>query len=213
MANMAIEEKEGWNPLLDQRVFRSANQAWEIYGQYRFDISPRTFQTFIGKEKDCPPRPDGKLYVEDIEIFATSRGWPPAPSFVVWRPLQGGGGGSDSDPRNDWGAVFQREKALKAQLDREEAQIEMDKKRKALIPVKEYEQRLAAAAAIVGNEAEAFVYDNVREIIFMCAGNPEKEDSLREYLLEKVRRWLHAFSAPQEYELEYVDEEHEGGGA
>ena len=79
-----------------------------------------------------------------------------------------------------------------------------------MLPRSEYEQRLAAAAAVVGTAAETFVYDSVREIIYRCEGNPEKEDSLREYLLEEVRKWLHAFSPPADYVVEFVEDDEEG---
>ena len=199
------QTQKGWCPLTGQRVFKSANQAWEIYGQYRFDVSPRSFMTYVGKNKVCRPRSDGRLYVEDIEMIAQSRAWPPASSFVRGAPTGGEGGSAQEDM--DLGAEYQLEKVLKARIDRESAEIDLAKKRKEVLLVSEYEQRLAAAAAIVGTEAETFVYDNVREIIHLCDGNPEKEDSLREYLLDKVRGFLHAFSRPTDYQVEFVDEE------
>jgi hypothetical protein len=95
---------------------------------------------------------------------------------------------------------------LLARLDREDREIDLAKKRKELLPVREYEQRLAAAAAVIGTEAETFVYDSVREIIHLCDGKPEKEDSLREYLLGKVRAWLHAFSQSVDYQVELMED-------
>lgn len=204
MTETADQTQKEWCPLVGQRVFKSANQAWEIYGQYRFSVSQRTFNTYVGKNKLCPPRSDGSYYVEDIEIIAESKGWAPTSSFV--RGAQQGGEGEAAAYNSDIGAEIQKEKLLKARLEREDLEIDIAKKRKELLPVKDYEQRLAAAAAIVGNEAETFVYDNVREIIHLCGGKPEKEDSLREYLLEKVRGWLHGFSRPVSWELEFTED-------
>ena len=105
---MALQEKTdepGWCPLTGQRVFRSALKAWEIYGQYRFSVSQRNFLTYVGKGKACPPRSDGSLYVEDIEMIAQSRAWPPASSFVRGAPTGGEGGRSPEEM--DLGAEYQ----------------------------------------------------------------------------------------------------------
>jgi hypothetical protein len=199
---MGRDEESGWNPLTGMREFRSAHEAWQIYGRFRFAVSQRTFLTYVGKEKSCAPGPDGKYHVGDIELFAQAQAWPPAPSFG--RGFQKGGeGGSDKD--SDKGARLATERIKKLELENKLTQMEVEKKAGELLPKREYEQRLAAAAAVVGIEAETFVYDSVREIIHQCEGKPEKEDSLREYLLEKVRRWLHAFAQAQSYIVELDD--------
>jgi hypothetical protein len=207
--SISKEIVSGWNPLTGKRVFKSAHEAWQIYGQYRFAVSARTFQTYVGKHKACAPRPDGKLYVEDIEMLAKAEAWAPAPSFV-WG-AQKGGEGEVSKEELEIGAKMQLEKLKGMEMDNEERRIKLGKELRELLPVKEYEQRLAAAAAIVGTEAETFVYDNVREIIHLCDGKPEKENSLREYLLGKVKVWLNAFSRSVDYEVTFEEESAEGG--
>ena len=192
----------GWNPLTGKRIFKSAREAWLIYGKYRFSVSPRTFYTYVGKKGDCPPRADGCFYVEDIEIIAQSRAWAPTSSFV--QGVQPGGEGGSSSINNDQGFKLQAAKIRQAEAEAELKEMELARKRRELMPRSEYEQRLAAAGAVVGTEAETFVYDKVREIIHVCEGKPEKEDSLREYLLREVRTWLHAFSRPVDYEISFL---------
>lgn len=194
----------GWNPYTGQRVFRSARQAWMIYGKYRFSISERTFYTYVGYGKLCPPRPDTSFYVEDIEIFAQSQAWPLTSLFVRGEKK---GGEGESGPDYEINEKIQIDKWRKIKADADSAEIDVRKKLGELLPRSEYEQRLAAAAAVVGTEAETFVYDNVREIIHLCGGNPDKEDSLREFLLDKVRGWLHAFSANEVYEVDFIDDD------
>ena len=108
MTETADQTQKEWCPLVGQRVFKSANQAWEIYGQYRFSVSQRTFNTYVGKNKLCPPRSDGSYYVEDIEIIAESKGWAPTSSFV--RGAQQGGEGEAAAFNSDIGAEIQKEK-------------------------------------------------------------------------------------------------------
>ena len=193
----------GWNPYTGQRIFRSARAAWLIYGQHRFSVSERTFYTHVGKGKGCPPREDGQLYVEDIEFIAQSQAWPVASLFV--RPsLTGGEGESGED--FEVGAEYQKHRARKMKAEADMTEAERDRKLRELMPRSDYEKRLAAAAAVVSNGLETLVYDNVREIIHLCGGNPEKEDSLREYLLEKIRRTLHAFSYQSLYAVHLVDD-------
>ncbi len=174
-----------------------------VYGQHRFSVSERTFYNYVGHGKACPARPDGQFCVEDIEIIAKVQAWPPASLFV--RGAQPGGEGGASPKELDIGAEIQAEKLEILKINRRAAEVDLQKKIKEVLPRKDFEQRLAAAAAIVGNEADVFVYDNVREIIHVCGGKPENEDSLREYLLGKVRGWCHAFSRPMEYEVEFED--------
>lgn len=190
----------GWCPLTGQRSFRSGNAAWEGYGQHRFAISKRTFLTWVGKGKACPPRSDGFCHVEDIEMFSKSKAWPPAPSFAGG--VQKGGEGGESPEEIEYGAMYQREKALKEAILREKEEISLKKMKGELLPRAEYEQRLAAAAIVVGTAAETWAYDKAREVIHQCEGNPAKEDEVREFLLREVRAWLHAFSVPREYLVE-----------
>ena len=194
-----------WDPIFGQRVFRSARQAWMVYGKYRFSVSERNFYNYVGSGKACPPRADDKFYVEDIELVAKSQAWPLAFAFV--RGAQKGGEGEARTEDLDLNVRIQEEKLKKLQIETESAEIDLAKKRKELLPRSEYEQRLAAAAAVVGTEAETFVYDKVREIIHVCGGEPEKEDSLREYLLKEVRTWLHAFSRAADYDVALIEEE------
>lgn len=202
MAQGYEQPAAGWNPLTGKRVFKSAREAWLIYGQYRFSVSERTFYNYVGKEKDCRSRPDGSFYVEDIEIIAQSHAWAPAPLFV-WGVQQGGEGGN-AEKNNDQGVRLQAAKIRQAEAEAELKEGELKRKRRELIPRSEYEQRLAAAAAIVGVKVEIFAYDKVREIIHMCDGDPAKEDSLREYLLKEGRAWLHSFSRAADYDVSLV---------
>lgn len=195
----------GWDPICGQRVFRSARQAWMVYGKYRFSVSERSFYNYVGSGKACPPRVDDRFYVEDIELVAKSQAWPLAFAFV--RGAQKGGEGEGRTEDLDLNIRIQEEKLRRLQIDTESAEMDLAKKRKELLPRSEYEQRLAAAAAVVGIEAETFVYDKVREIIHVCSGEPEKEDSLREYLLKEVRTWLHAFSRAADYDVALIEDE------
>ena len=61
---------------------------------------------------------------------------------------------------------------------------------------------LAAAAVVASTGLEAFVYDSVREIIHLCGGTLEKEDALREFMLERVKDCLNGFSEAFEYDVE-----------
>lgn len=193
--------ESGWSPLTGQRAFKSAREAWLVYGQYRFSVSERTFYSRVGKGKDCPPGPDGLFHVEDIEIIAQVRAWPPAPAFVVG--VRQGGEGEAAELDLDVGAEFQLERLKRARFETQLAELEVKRKLKEVLPRAVFEERMAAAAAVVGNEAEVFVYDNVREIIELCGGKAEKEVDLREFLLGKVRGWLHAFSLPANYIVEF----------
>lgn len=94
----ADETRPGWCPLTGQRTFRSANQAWEIYGQYRFSVAKRTFLSWVGKDKLCAPGEDGLYHVEDIEIISKARGWPPTPSFAGG--VTQGGRGETARPKS-----------------------------------------------------------------------------------------------------------------
>lgn len=201
-----LENADGsWDPIFGQRVFRSARQAWMIYGKYRFSVSERNFYNYVGSGKACPPREDDKFYVEDIELVAKAQAWPLAFAFV--RGAQKGGEGEGRTEDLDLNIRIQEEKLKKLQIETESAEIDLAKKRKELLPRSEYEQRLAAAAAVVGIEAETFVYDKVREIIHVCSGEPEKENSLREYLLKEVRTWLHSFSRAADYDVALIEDE------
>lgn len=203
----AKNEEKGWNPLTGLRTFRSGNAAWEGYGKYRFAISQRTFLTWVGKKKACPPRADGLCYVEDIEIFSESKGWPPTPSFAG--PYQKGGAGEASEEQLKCGEMRERERALRERIAREKEQILLDKLKGKLLPREELEQQLAAAAVAVSTAAEAWAYDKARELIHVCDGNAALEDTVREYLLREVRLWLNAFSVPREYLVELQAEEPE----
>ena len=164
--------QDGWNPLTGRREFRSANQAWDMYGQYRFGIAKRTFLNYVGKEKRCRPRPDMTYHVEDIEKFSISEGWPPAPAFARLAPQGERGGNADA---TCYGEMYQMEKALTQRAVRQAKELEVDRKLKRLIPRELYEQSLAAAAVVTSTGLEAFVYDSVREIIHLCGGTLEKE--------------------------------------
>ena len=201
--------QDGWNPLTGRREFRSANQAWDMYGQYRFGIAKRTFLNYVGKEKRCRPRPDMTYHVEDIEKFSISEGWPPAPAFARLAPQGKRGGSADA---TCYGEMYQMEKALTQRAVRQAKELEVDRKLKRLIPRELYEQSLAAAAVVTSTGLEAFVYDSVREIIHLCGGTLEKEDALREYMLERVKDCLNGFSEAFEYDVELearLDEEAE----
>ena len=201
--------QDGWNPLTGRREFRSANQAWDMYGQYRFGIAKRTFLNYVGKEKRCRPRPDMTYHVEDIEKFSTSEGWPPAPAFARLAPQGERGGNADA---TCYGEMYQMEKALTQRAVRQAKELEVDRKLKRLSPRELYEQSLAAAAVVTSTGLEAFVYDSVREIIHLCGGTLEKEDALREYMLERVKDCLNGFSEAFEYDVELearLDEEAE----
>jgi hypothetical protein len=189
-----------WCPLTGKRVFKSAREAWIIYGQFRFAVSERTFYNYVGKKKVCGPRQEGAFHVEDIEQIARVQAWPPTPSFV--RPSVIAGGRGETETNKDTGEEIQRLKAENMRMENEFTRIKLEKELGKLIEKNLHEQLLAAGAAIVGIEAEIFVYDNVREIIHLCEGKPEKEDFLREYLLSKVRIWLNAFSQAKEYIVE-----------
>lgn len=196
----------GWNPITGERIFKTANAAWEKFGQYRFDVSKRNFLSFVGKGKACPPRKNGNIYVEDIDLIGVSRGWPPAPSFVGG-VAKGGKGEAASKEELDYAALYQREKALKEVILRKGEEIKLQKVRGELITKTEYEQKLAAAAVVVGTSAETWAYDRVREVIHQCGGDPSREDVVREWLLCEVRAWLHAFSSPQDYVVTLEDDE------
>ena len=196
----AKTEEKGWNPLTGPRTFRSGNAAWEGYGKYRFSISQRTFLTWVGKKKACPPRADGLCHVEDIEIFSESKGWPPAPAFVG--PYSQGGEGDASEETIKAGEMRERERALRERIAREREEILLDKLKGELLPRVNFEQRLAAAAVAVSTAAESWAYDKAREVIHVCEGNAALEDTVREYLLREVRAWLNAFSVPREYLIE-----------
>ena len=201
--------QEGWNPLTGKREFRSANQAWDMYGQYRFGIAKRTFLNYVGKEKQCRPRHDLLYHIEDIEKFSMSSGWPPAPSFARLVPQGGEGGSADSTCYSE---MYQMEKALTQRAIRRVKEIEVDRKEKRLIPRDLYEQSLAAAAVVASTGLEAFVYDSVREIIHVCGGSLEREEALREYMLDGVRSCLNGFSESFQYDVELesrLDEESE----
>ena len=86
--------------------------------------------------------------------------------------------------------MYQMEKALTQRAVRQAKELEVDRKLKRLIPRELYEQSLAAAAVVTSTGLEAFVYDSVREIIHLCGGTLEKEDALREYMLERVKDCL-----------------------
>ena len=197
-----------WNPFTGQRVFRSARAAWVTYGQHRFSFTERTFYNHVGKGKGCPPREDGRFYIEDIELFAQSHGWPVTSLFV--RGAQEGGRGESPIEDFEVGRKYQEEKYLKARIERRSAEIDLQKKVKEVLLRSDYEKRLAAAAAVVSNGLETLVYDHVREMIHLCGGKPEKEDSLREYLLEKIRVTLHAFSYKTLYAVSLVDDNPSG---
>lgn len=205
-----VQEK-GWNPLTGPRTFRSGNAAWEGYGKYRFSISQRTFLTWIGKNKACPPRADGLCHVEDIELFSESRGWPPAPAFAG--PYQKGGEGeAASEETIRCGEMRERERAKRERIAREREQILLDRLKGELLPRAEYERQLAAAAVVVSTAAESWAYDKAREIIHVCEGNAALEDTVREYLLREVRAWLNAFSSPREYLVDLQPGENIEGG-
>lgn len=209
--NSQIVDKTGWNPFTGERIFRSANAAWEGYGKYRFAISKRTFLSFVGKGNPCPPRSDGRLHVEDIEIIACSRGWAPTPFFVGGLPKGGEGEGASAKKDNDdYGALYQREKALKEGILRKREELSLKRMRGELIDRVEYERKMAAAAVVVATAAETWAYDKTREIIHVCDGNPEREDVVREWLLREVRAWLNAFSRPQDYVVTLEGEYAEG---
>ena len=131
--------QDGWNPLTGRREFRSANQAWDMYGQYRFGIAKRTFLNYVGKEKRCRPRPDMTYHVEDIEKFSISEGWPPAPAFARLAPQGERGGSADA---TCYGEMYQMEKALTQRAVRQAKELEVDRKLKRLIPRELYEQSL-----------------------------------------------------------------------
>lgn len=200
-----FEQQSGWCALTGQRTFKSANQAWEIYAQYRFSISKRNFLSYVGKGKPCLPRESGAYHVEDIELFSKFKGWPPAPAFV--RGVTQGGEGGISPTEIEYGELYQKEKALKEGILREGEAIKLQKTKGELIPRRDYEQQLAAAAIVVGTSAETFVYDSVREIIHICNGDPAKEDDLREFMLHRVRGWLHAFSNQAHYQVDFFEDE------
>lgn len=208
----ADETRPGWCPLTGQRTFRSANQAWEIYGQYRFSVAKRTFLSWVGKDKLCAPGEDGLYHVEDIEIISKARGWPPTPSFAGG--ITQGGAGGNSPAEIAYAEMFQQEKALKERAIRKQEEIKLQKMTGEVMLREDYEQNLAAAALVVGTAAETWVYDSVREIIHTCGGNPAKEDELRDWLLLRVRGWLNGFAAPKEYEVDLLEDEGpEGFGA
>ncbi|WP_419524851.1 hypothetical protein, partial [Bilophila wadsworthia] len=111
-----------------------------------------------------------------------------------------------------YGEMYQMEKALTQRAVRQAKELEVDRKLKRLIPRELYEQSLAAAAVVTSTGLEAFVYDSVREIIHLCGGTLEKEDALREYMLERVKDCLNGFSEAFEYDVELearLDEEAE----
>lgn len=194
------ETPHEWNPLTGPRIFKTANQAWERYGQFRFGIGQRTFLTYVGKEKECTPRDDGKYHVEDIELLSKSRGWPPSPAFMMMArldPLEKG-----KKLEDDYGALFQKEKALTQEMIRRNKELELKRREKKLIPRHLYEQQLAAAAVIVCTGAEAFVHENVREIIHLAGGSLDNEQTVREFMLSKVNAFLHGFSNVKAYEVE-----------
>lgn len=203
MAQIKESPGPGWDPFIGQRVFKSARSAWMVYGQYRFSIAERTFYNYVGVGKTCAPRPDGQLCVEDIELFAQSQAWPVTPSFV--RGAQKGGEGEADVEALELGVEFQKEKYRKMKMEADLVEIDLKKKLRELLPRSDYEKRLAAAAAVVSNGLETLVYDNVREMIHLCDGKPEKEDSLREYLLDKIRQALHAFSHATLYAVTLED--------
>ena len=96
------------------------------------------------------------------------------------------------------------EKALTQRAVRQAKELEVDRKLKRLIPRELYEQSLAAAAVVTSTGLEAFVY--------LCGGTLEKEDALREYMLERVKDCLNGFSEAFEYDVELearLDEEAE----
>jgi hypothetical protein len=196
---------QGWCPLTGKRIFKSAREAWIIYGQHRFLISERTFYNYVGKNKICGARVEGTFHVEDIEQVSRAQAWPPAPSFV--RPIRVAGEGEERKGDMDTAEEIQRLKMENLRMENEFTRIKLEKEQGKLVEKSLHEQVLAAGAAIVGTEAEIFVYDNVREIIHICEGKAEKEDSLREYLLLKVKTWLHAFSQPKEYFVELEEKE------
>lgn len=191
-------KQEGWSPLTGQRVFKSALQAWDFYGQFRFGISQRTFLNYVGKKKDCTHRDDKKYYVEDIEQFSKSRGWPPSPEFMLMARTDT----TEGKLEKDYGALFQKEKALTQEMIRRGKELDLARKEKKLIPRELYEQQLAAAAVIVCTGAESFVYENVREIIQLAGGSLENEDAVREFMLSKVNKFLHGFYNVKGYEVE-----------
>ena len=200
--------QDGWNPLTGRREFRSANQAWDMYGQYRFGIAKRTFLNYVGKEKRCRPRPDMTYHVEDIENFQYLKVGP-RPLPLPGSRHRGAGGSADA---TCYGEMYQMEKALTQRAVRQAKELEVDRKLKRLIPRELYEQSLAAAAVVTSTGLEAFVYDSVREIIHLCGGTLEKEDALREYMLERVKDCLNGFSEAFEYDVELearLDEEAE----
>ena len=200
---------DGWDPIFGQRVFRSARNAWMVYGQYRFSVSERTFYNYVGEGKACFPRDDSKYFVEDIEMLAQSQGWPLASFFV--RGAQTGGQGESRTEDFELGVEIQKEKHRKMKMEADLVEIDLKKKMKELLSRSDYEKRLAAAAAVVSNGLETLVYDNVREMIHLCGGSPEKEDSLREYLLEKIRKSLHAFSYQTLYAVSLIEDGSVGG--
>ena len=197
--------ESGWDPIFGLRVFRSARSAWMAYGKYRFSVSERTFYNYVGIGKACRPRDDGRYCVEDIELLAQSQAWPLASLFV--RGAQRGGEGESHNGDLGISIETQRERLRKFRIDADSAEIDLLKKQRELLPRSEYEQRLAAAAAVVGTEAETFVYDKVREIIHVCEGKPEKEDILREFLLHEVRGWLHSFSSMADYDVTLIEDD------
>ncbi|MBD8896206.1 hypothetical protein IG626_09350 [Desulfovibrio desulfuricans] len=210
MESQNVDEK-GWNPFTGERIFKTANAAWEKFGQYRFDVSKRNFLNFVGKGKACPPRKNGNICVEDIEIIGVSRGWPPAPAFVGG-VSKGGKGEGASEESQDYAALYQREKALKEEVLRKGEELKLQKARGELITRVEYEQKLAAAAVVVATSAETWAYDRAREMIHQCGGDPAREDRVREWLLYEVRGWVHAFSRPQDYVVT-LEEDEEGENA
>lgn len=148
-------------------------------------------------------------HLEDIEKFSSSEGWPPAPAFARLAPQGERGGSADA---TCYGEMYQMEKALTQRAVRQAKELEVDRKLKRLIPRELYEQSLAAAAVVTSTGLEAFVYDSVREIIHLCGGTLEKEDALREYMLERVKDCLNVFSEAFEYDVELearLDEEAE----
>lgn len=193
----------GWNPFTGARVFKSANAAWEFYGKYRFACAKRTFLQYVGKQLDVRPASDGLYHVEDIELFAKSKAWPPAPSFAL-PPLAERGAGANAEEIH-YGALFQKEKALKEAALREREELDLAREKGEVLPMVEYEQRLAAAATVVAVAAENFAHESAREIIHICEGNPMKEEVLREWLMEQMREWLDSFSKPVEYELDFIE--------
>jgi hypothetical protein len=180
-------------------------------GKFRYAISERTFYNYVGIGKACPPRDDGRFYLQDIELIAQASAWGRPPSFV--RREQEGGEGEAGAESLELSYQVQDEKLKILRINRESAEMDLAKKRKELLPRTEYEQRLAAAAAVVGVEAENFVYDKVREIIHLCGGTPEKEDTLREWMLTEVRAWLHSFSRAADYDVNLIDDEELSDGS